>query len=202
MIEPSSINLQTLSSVSFNSRSRLPKTPCIYFVIDKQGVVQYIGQSINPKQRWSSHHKRTEVEAIPGARIAYLQVDADLLLEVVSVTLALAPQLNRDQAQQATSNAETKYLVDVNRDSVGNKDLSQINAITPNRRKLKYGHMVCEALDEGATIGDLRRQVRANAMNNPSNDARSATYEILYFSMMRSSAIYYLCPGYNALLNQ
>lgn len=43
MIEPATINPFVLPSVSFEERSQLPTISCIYFVIDTQKKVQYIG---------------------------------------------------------------------------------------------------------------------------------------------------------------
>ncbi len=43
-INPATIDPLALPSVSLQERSQLPTTPCIYFAIDSQGVVQYIGR--------------------------------------------------------------------------------------------------------------------------------------------------------------
>lgn len=72
MIAPESINLATLPSVALCDRTQLPKIPCIYFAIDSQGVVQYIGQSINPRQRWVGHDRMLPLSKMSGVRIAYL----------------------------------------------------------------------------------------------------------------------------------
>ncbi|MFN6475250.1 hypothetical protein [Nostoc sp. DedQUE07] len=45
MINPSTINPLALLSVPLEMRSQLPITPYIYFAIDSEGVVQYIGRS-------------------------------------------------------------------------------------------------------------------------------------------------------------
>ncbi|NER99445.1 MAG: GIY-YIG nuclease family protein [Symploca sp. SIO1B1] len=70
MINPTTINPLTLPSVPLSQRSQLPTTPSIYFAIDTQGVVQYIGRSINPRQRWVSHHHFHELSNIGGVKIA------------------------------------------------------------------------------------------------------------------------------------
>lgn len=76
---PSEINPLTLPSVSLEDRRDLPADPCIYFAIDGQGVVQYVGRSVNPRNRWQRHHRRSQLEEMGGVRIAYVHVDADLL---------------------------------------------------------------------------------------------------------------------------
>jgi len=79
MINPSELNLSALPSVPLEDRSRLPQTPCIYFAIDSQDCIQYIGKSINPRQRWSLHSCRKPLERMGGVRIAYLQCSLELL---------------------------------------------------------------------------------------------------------------------------
>jgi len=79
MINPSDINLCALPSVPLEDRSRFPQTPCIYFAIDSQGVIQYIGKSINLRKKWSLHSRRRPLERMGGVRIAYLQCSLELL---------------------------------------------------------------------------------------------------------------------------
>ena len=50
MLDPLTISPPSLPSFALESCHQLPETPCIYFAIDSQGTVQYIGRSINPKQ--------------------------------------------------------------------------------------------------------------------------------------------------------
>jgi hypothetical protein len=80
MLNPSDLQLSALPWLPLEERSQLPTTPCIYFAIDSQGVVQYIGRSINPQQRWSQHHRYSQLSAIDGVKIAYLSIDATELL--------------------------------------------------------------------------------------------------------------------------
>jgi hypothetical protein len=51
MIDPKSLNLSALPWLPLDARSAFPRNPAIYFAIDGQGTIQYIGRSINPKQR-------------------------------------------------------------------------------------------------------------------------------------------------------
>jgi hypothetical protein len=97
MINPSTINLLTLPSVPLEKRSLLPQTPCIYFAIDCQGVVQYIGRSVNPRARWVLHHKYVELKEISGVRISYLDIDDSSLLPQIEAALIawFNPPLNQ-----------------------------------------------------------------------------------------------------------
>jgi DNA-binding Xre family transcriptional regulator len=49
------LNPLELLSVSLEKRSQLPVTSGIYFVIDTQNEVRYIGKAINLRERWRNH---------------------------------------------------------------------------------------------------------------------------------------------------
>jgi DNA-binding Xre family transcriptional regulator len=95
-IAPDSINVSTLPFVLLEERASLPTTPCIYFAIDSQGVVQYIGRSKNLRRRWKSHDKGIDLACMGGIRIAYLEVSAiDLLPEIEAALIEwFKPPLN------------------------------------------------------------------------------------------------------------
>jgi hypothetical protein len=82
MIDISSLEPQSLPSVPLNKKSQLPPEPCIYFAIDSQDVIQYIGRTVNAKARWAGHHRLFDLKLIGGVRIAYLMLDQSLLNEV------------------------------------------------------------------------------------------------------------------------
>lgn len=80
MISPENLNLQSLPSVALSNRKQLPSTSGIYFAI-ANGEVQYIGRSINIRQRWADHHRAGQLES--DTHIAYLEVsDLSLLPEI------------------------------------------------------------------------------------------------------------------------
>lgn len=87
MINPSVVNPLLLPSVSLEERLHLPTIPCIYFVIDSTGVVQYIGKSVNSKARWASHHKLDQVSNLDKPRIAWLEVSDNSLLQSIESAL-------------------------------------------------------------------------------------------------------------------
>ena len=82
MIDPKSLDINSLPFVPLENRNNLPEEPCIYFAVDKYSNIQYIGRSVNARSRWSSHHKLAQLQLVEGARIAYLFVDAELLSSV------------------------------------------------------------------------------------------------------------------------
>jgi DNA-binding Xre family transcriptional regulator len=92
MISLSTIDPLQLPSVALTDRKQLPQIPCIYFAIDPDNVVQYIGRSVNPRQRWQNHHRQAQ---LIGCRIAYMECDAALLDEVETALIEwFSPQLN------------------------------------------------------------------------------------------------------------
>lgn len=86
MLNPAEVNPLALPSVPLEDRLQLPTEPCIYFAIDSQNTVQYVGRAKNPRSRWQGHHRRSQLEEMGGVRIAYVQVDA-YLLEAVEAAL-------------------------------------------------------------------------------------------------------------------
>ncbi|MBW4617372.1 MAG: hypothetical protein KME21_29980 [Desmonostoc vinosum HA7617-LM4] len=69
MINPQTINPLTLPSVALNERSQLPSQPCIYFAIDSQGVVQYIGRTVNLQVRWLKYHLNRSILNLSGKQV-------------------------------------------------------------------------------------------------------------------------------------
>ncbi|MGF2037355.1 MAG: helix-turn-helix domain-containing protein [Nostoc sp. CmiVER01] len=98
-INPATIDPLALPSVSLQERSQLPARSCIYFAIDSHGVVQYIGRTVNLKNRWSSHHCYGYLKRIGNVRIAYIEVsDHNLLAEIEDALIShFNPLLNTFQ---------------------------------------------------------------------------------------------------------
>lgn len=96
MIDPSEINLSSLPWLPLDARSAFPQNPAIYFAIDSNDVVQYVGRSVNPKARWSSHHRYSELQEIGNIKIVYLFVELpELLPEIESALISwFDPPLN------------------------------------------------------------------------------------------------------------
>jgi hypothetical protein len=96
MINPETLDLSTLPSVALEAKSELPTQSAIYFAIDSQGVIQYIGRSVNTNRRWKNHHRFGQLTSIGNIRIAYLLMDADLLPSVEQALIKwFDPALNR-----------------------------------------------------------------------------------------------------------
>ena len=95
MINPETLDLSALPSVTLEAKSQLPTQSAIYFAIDSQGIVQYIGRSTNIHRRWLKHHRFSQLKSIGDIRIAYLFVDSDLLSNVETALVKwFQPPLN------------------------------------------------------------------------------------------------------------
>ncbi|WP_243146794.1 GIY-YIG nuclease family protein [Scytonema sp. UIC 10036] len=97
MYEPSSVDPLTLPSLPLEWSKGLPECPGIYFAIDSQGTVQYIGRSNNIQHRWLQHHRKRQLEQIGGVKIAWIEVSDKTLLPVIEKALIdwFDPPLNR-----------------------------------------------------------------------------------------------------------
>jgi excinuclease UvrABC nuclease subunit len=75
LLDVQTIPILTLPSVPFTDRRGLPKCAAIYFVLNDQGAVLYIGSSIELAKRWYGHHRIAVLMTHDAARIAWLVID-------------------------------------------------------------------------------------------------------------------------------
>lgn len=96
MINPSSLDLFSLPYISIKEKSMFPDIPGIYFAIDSENNIQYIGRSINIRKRWLNHHRYRQLSSMEGVKIAYLHIDSvELLHEIEKALIAyFKPSLN------------------------------------------------------------------------------------------------------------
>ena len=101
MIDPDSINLSLLPSIPLARRKELPELPPIYFVMDSQGEICYIGQTKNLYKRLIRHHHLPSFKNLPNAKVAYLKIsDINLLTKIEKVLIDyFRPSLNWVQAK-------------------------------------------------------------------------------------------------------
>lgn len=131
------INPLTLPSVSLEERSQLPTTPCIYFAIDSQGIIQYIGRSVNPCQRWVRHHRLQQLEQMDSVRLAWLEVSEPILLPAIESALIeyFEPFLNERPIYQLSPQPQSKYPIRwrlrvlMAEKNISNKELAEISGL-------------------------------------------------------------------------
>lgn len=99
------VDVMSLPSVLIPKKMRLPNISAVYFVIDSGGIVHYVGRALTLKQRWANHHRISDIEAIDGARLAWMEVDPDRLDDVEARFIAaLRPPLNQIFPRAVTPN--------------------------------------------------------------------------------------------------
>lgn len=81
-IAPKSIEPSALPWLPLGMRWAFPDCAGIYFAMNRDGEVLYIGRSINICQRWRQHHRYSQLEKIGGVRVAWLEIknQSDTLL--------------------------------------------------------------------------------------------------------------------------
>lgn len=55
---------ENLPFVEFSELSKLPTCAGIYFVLDSNFIIHYIGKSENIQKRWKNHHRKCQIEDI------------------------------------------------------------------------------------------------------------------------------------------
>lgn len=90
------VNPFELPYVSLSFRQGLPSIPAVYFVIQNNSEILYIGQSENLKNRWKNHGKLAEIRKLGGdSRIAWLKADKASLAELEAEFIGFyKPSLN------------------------------------------------------------------------------------------------------------
>lgn len=150
-INPVTIDPLALPSVFLHERSQLPTTPCIYFAIDSQGVIQYIGRTVNLQARWLKHHRYNQLVQSENIKIAYLSVEPDLLPEVELALIEwFNPRLNQTEVISA------KKRISLYLDEALKSDLERLAKI----RKRSLSNLIevlCEEeLERARNNGELK----------------------------------------------
>lgn len=97
LLAPETINIRALPAVALAEKGLLPNVAAIYFVLNADHDVQYIGRASSLCFRWTSHHMLEELRTLPDVRIAYLVMDdPDDLPSLEKECIAhFVPPLNR-----------------------------------------------------------------------------------------------------------
>ena len=104
MIRLQDVDPLSLPSVAVEDRKQLPETPAIYFAIDGNNQIQYIGKSRFLKSRWKNHSHSQRLARAGVVTISFLEVDAELL-DVVEAGFidTLCPPINSKNWRKAKS---------------------------------------------------------------------------------------------------
>jgi hypothetical protein len=88
----------TCPSTAWDQTAALPTGAGIYYVVNRDSIVLYVGASKQVRQRWFRHHRRTDLAAVGAKRIAWQAVwPAFLPLEALFIRYC-QPQCQRHTA--------------------------------------------------------------------------------------------------------
>jgi hypothetical protein len=91
-------DIQAFPSTAWEQTSALPTGAAIYYVLNRDSVVLYVGASKQVRMRWASHHRRADLAAVGATRIAWQAVWPEfLLLEALFISYC-QPQWQRQPA--------------------------------------------------------------------------------------------------------
>lgn len=91
------VNPATLPSVPLGERHALPNGSGIYFALNAQNDVLYVGKAASLVKRWRNHHRRAQLEREGDVRVAWWLWDDPTSMRVVEQMLIarFRPALNR-----------------------------------------------------------------------------------------------------------
>jgi excinuclease UvrABC nuclease subunit len=79
-IDPAQIDLTALPSLSLAQRQTLPRCAALYFVVEPDNTIVYIGRAVSLQQRWKSHRCVHLYAGQPQMRLVWLAVSDPTLL--------------------------------------------------------------------------------------------------------------------------
>jgi predicted GIY-YIG superfamily endonuclease len=108
------VQISYLPSVAFEYRQDLPAVPALYFVLNSQRDVMYIGQTNNLSTRWKGHQRAIQMQA-GGYRIHWYRID-DEQQRITTESQAIKyfrPPWNNSAIQVADRRRVDAYIRDV-----------------------------------------------------------------------------------------
>lgn len=102
------MNILSLPSVLLSDRFNLPCVSGIYFVLDKDNNLLYLGRSRNINARWQHHHRYSQISNFVGVKIHWFEIkDIDILPVIESQLIAsLNPILNNTSVDPLSQKIE------------------------------------------------------------------------------------------------
>lgn len=110
MINPANIDLSELPCAGFKDRHSFPSTPCVYFVLNTENKVLYIGKATCASNRWYTHHQQQNLETLNAVKLAWILVDNKIALTAIESAMIyyFSPPLNQKQGKPLNSMAELR----------------------------------------------------------------------------------------------
>lgn len=110
MIDPTTLDVSKLPWLPIHVCEAFPKSPAIYFAIDDNNLIWYVGRTIDSCRRFQSHHKINEMGLCGVSKIAFLFFNDSIVLPEVEAILIkyFKPNLNLSIPVEERSTAHRK----------------------------------------------------------------------------------------------
>jgi hypothetical protein len=147
VISLSELNPLALPSVALTDRKQLPEAPCIYFAIDAEGLVQYIGLTKNLNKRWAytSHNHYEALSKMGFIEIRFAQVPDAKTYEVHELERALIRKFTPPLNTHDNPSGE-RY-----------KKIFSKEAIAARSEKSRQSNAISRAARKGIEVTDKRK---------------------------------------------
>ncbi|MFP4298845.1 MAG: GIY-YIG nuclease family protein [Spirulinaceae cyanobacterium] len=183
------INPFDLPSVKLSELNQLPKNTAIYFAIDAQNRILYIGQASNLAARWKNHHRTFQLQEIDkdsAVRIAWQTWNQEGLDEAEKYFIqTFHPSLNGSEVKAPKIipsefilrnflKTMSRRLIIIGIQPQGEKDLPHVH--------LKYDWTNCSSR---GTAAKIREFISNNKISNTSFKIRRKPYGRIYGMVFR-----------------
>lgn len=106
------INPLALPSLRLESRHNLPDKPAIYFVVDEDEEILYIGKALRLVKRWRGHHRLAQLEQLGNVRIAWMECEEKLISSFeVALIAHFNPPLNHGRGYRELAQNKKQSFV-------------------------------------------------------------------------------------------
>jgi hypothetical protein len=112
-IAPEHLEVHTLPWFPIEQYHALPHCPALYFVLNADNSIVYIGRTVSLKRRWAHHHRLQDYATLPGMKLAWLFVSDTVLLPALEAACIahFRPRDNRRPGRPKSDVAFQSYTV-------------------------------------------------------------------------------------------
>lgn len=123
-------DILTLPNLPFEARCNLPKDNVIYFVVSQNNEVLYIGETMNLRERWRSHHHAPTLKSLSGVRIFWADWNgcSEMGINEADLIRQFAPPLNTPRQKTGVHPITFRLPISI---------LQEIRATSRRRKKEK-----------------------------------------------------------------
>ena len=134
-----SCNLSYADRFLYKDEERnLTHVPSVYFIVDNNDKILYIGETTNLRKRLTSHHKKSVIPNFKECKIAFVKVKDDATRRIIEKKLisSLVPTYNTVN-YKGISNAQIKIMAEQsNFDFIKDEYLHRVSLAKRNLNKI------------------------------------------------------------------